>query len=50
MNRHVEEDNQEIRLRFFETLFAIYRFYTNSEMDLDEDVAGLLEQAEIGAT
>jgi hypothetical protein len=37
-----EEDNQEIRLRVLRTLFAIYRFYTNSEMDLDEDIPGLL--------
>ena len=37
-----EEDNQEIRLRVLRTLFAIYRFYTESGMDLDEDIAGLL--------
>ncbi len=37
-----EEDNQEIRLRVLRTLFAIYRFYTESGMDLDEDIPGLL--------
>ncbi len=37
-----EEDNQEIRMRILRTLFAIYRFYTNSEMDVDEDIPGLL--------
>src|SRR5438270_1548520 len=37
-----EEDNPEIRLRVLRTLFAIYRFYTDSGMDLDEDIAGLL--------
>jgi len=37
-----EEDNQEIRMRVLRTLFAIYRFYTESGMDLDEDIPGLL--------
>ena len=37
-----EEDNQEMRLRVLRTLFAIYRFYTDSAMDLDEDIPGLL--------
>jgi len=37
-----EEDNLEVRLRVLKTLFAIYRFYTESGMDLDEDIPGLL--------
>ena len=37
-----EEDNPEMRLRIIRTLFSIYRFYTDSEMDLDEDIPGLL--------
>jgi hypothetical protein len=37
-----KEDNPEIRLRVLRTLFAIYRFYIDSEMDLDEDISGLL--------
>ena len=37
-----EEDNPEMRLRVLRMLFAIYRFYTDSGMDLDEDIAGLL--------
>jgi hypothetical protein len=37
-----EEDNKEIRMRVLRTLFAIYRFYTNSGMDLDEDIPSLL--------
>jgi len=37
-----EEDNPEMRLRVLRTLFAIYRFYTDSGMDLDEDISGLL--------
>src|SRR5947209_11201771 len=37
-----EEDNQEMRLRVLRTLFAIYRFYTDRGMDLDEDIPGLL--------
>jgi hypothetical protein len=37
-----KEDNQEMRLRVLRTLFAIYRFYTDSGMDLDEDIPGLL--------
>ena len=37
-----EEDNPEIRLRVLRVLFAIYRFYTDSWMDLDEDIPGLL--------
>jgi len=37
-----EEDNPEMRVRVLRTLFAIYRFSTDSGMDLDEDIAGLL--------
>src|SRR6266566_1175671 len=37
-----EEDNPEMRLRVIGVLFAIYRFYTDSWMDLDEDIPGLL--------
>jgi hypothetical protein len=37
-----EEDHPEIQLRVLGTLFAIYRFSTDSEMDLDEDIPGLL--------
>lgn len=37
-----EEDNPEMRVRVLRTLFAIYRFYTDSWMDLDEDIPGLL--------
>src|SRR6266705_6024689 len=37
-----EEDNPQMRLRVIRALFAIYRFYTDSGMDLDEDIAGLL--------
>ena len=37
-----EEENPQMRLRVLRTLFAIYRFYTDSGMDLDEDIAGLL--------
>src|SRR5258708_18937026 len=37
-----EEDNPEMRLRVIRVLFAIYRFYTDSWMDLDEDISGLL--------
>ncbi len=37
-----KEDNPEMWLRVLRTLFAIYRFYTDSGMDLDEDIAGLL--------
>jgi hypothetical protein len=37
-----EEDNPEMRLRVIRILFAIYRFYTDSGMDLDEDIPGLL--------
>ena len=37
-----EADDQEIRLRVLRTLFAIYRFYTDSGMDLDEYIPGLL--------
>jgi hypothetical protein len=31
-----------MRLRVLRMLFAIYRFYTDSGMDLDEDIPGLL--------
>jgi len=37
-----EEDNPQMRLRVIRALFAIYRFYTDSWMDLDEDIPGLL--------
>jgi hypothetical protein len=37
-----EEDNPELRLRVLRTLFTIYRFYTDSGMDLDEDIVCLL--------
>jgi hypothetical protein len=37
-----EEHNPEMRLRVIQVLFAIYRFYTDSWMDLDEDIPGLL--------
>src|SRR5215472_2213750 len=37
-----EEDNQKIRMRVLRTLFVIYRFYTDSAMDLDEDIPSLL--------
>jgi len=37
-----EEHNPEMRLRVIRALFAIYRFYTDSWMDLDEDIPGLL--------
>ena len=37
-----EEDNPEMRLRVIRVLFAIYRFFTDSWMDLDEDIPGLL--------
>jgi|GraSoiStandDraft_32_1057276.scaffolds.fasta_scaffold123982_2 hypothetical protein len=37
-----EEDDLQIRLRVLKTLFNIYRFYTDSYMDLDEDIPGLL--------
>ncbi len=37
-----EEDNPEMRLRVIRVLFAIYRFYTDNWMDLDEDIPGLL--------
>ena len=37
-----EEDNPEMRQRVIRVLFAIYRFYTDSWMDLDEDIPGLL--------
>lgn len=37
-----EEDNQHIRLRVLQALFAIYRFFTDHNMDLDEDIPGLL--------
>ena len=37
-----EENNPATRLRVLRTLFAIFRFYTDSGMDLDEDIPGLL--------
>ena len=37
-----EEDDPQIRLRVLKTLFKIYRFYTDSYADLDEDIPGLL--------
>jgi hypothetical protein len=37
-----EENNPQIRLRVLKTLFSIYRFYTDSYADLDEDIPGLL--------
>src|SRR5438874_6012093 len=37
-----EEDNPQMRLRVIRVLFAIYRFSTESGMDLDEDIPGLL--------
>jgi hypothetical protein len=37
-----EEDNPQIRLRVLRTLFNIYRFYTNTHADLEEDIPGLL--------
>jgi hypothetical protein len=37
-----EEGNPEMRLRVIRVLFAIYRFYTDSWMDLNEDIPGLL--------
>lgn len=36
------EDNPEMRLRVLRALFAIYRFSTESGMDLDEDIPSLL--------
>src|SRR5947199_9133003 len=37
-----EENNPEMRRRVIRVLFAIYRFYTDNWMDLDEDIPGLL--------
>ncbi|HEX6109940.1 MAG TPA: hypothetical protein VFZ02_11070 [Ktedonobacteraceae bacterium] len=37
-----EEHNPEMRLGVIQVLFAIYRFYMDSWMDLDEDIPGLL--------
>jgi hypothetical protein len=37
-----EEENPAMRLRVIRVLFAIYRFYIDSWMDLDEDIPGLL--------
>jgi hypothetical protein len=37
-----EEDHSQVRLRVLKTLFNIYRFYTDSYMDLDENIPGLL--------
>jgi hypothetical protein len=36
------EENPELRLRVLKALFAIYRFFTDSHMDLEEDIPGLL--------
>ncbi|MGZ3645846.1 MAG: hypothetical protein ACXVCM_18570 [Ktedonobacteraceae bacterium] len=35
-------DNPQMRLRVIRAIFAIYHFYTDSGMDLDEDIPGLL--------
>ncbi len=37
-----EEHHQPTRLQAFHTLFAIYRFFTDHGMDLEEDIASLL--------
>ena len=37
-----EADDQKLLLRVLRTLFAIYRFKTDSGMDLDNDIPGLL--------
>jgi hypothetical protein len=37
-----DEDDQKVRLRVLRTLFAIYRFDTDSCMDLDDDIPDLL--------
>ena len=37
-----EENSQQMRDRVIRALFAIYRFYTDMGMDLDEDIPGLL--------
>ncbi len=37
-----EEDNPQIRLRALKALFTIYRFFTDHNMDLDEDIPSLL--------
>ncbi|HYU75102.1 MAG TPA: hypothetical protein VEL31_20735 [Ktedonobacteraceae bacterium] len=37
-----EEDDQHIRLLVLQALFALYRFFTDQSMDLDEDIPGLL--------
>ncbi len=37
-----DEENQDLRLRVLQSLFAISRFYTDSGMDLEEDIPGLL--------
>lgn len=37
-----EEDSKEMREKVIRLLFAIYRFYTNTGMDLDDNIPGLL--------
>jgi len=37
-----DEENQDLRLRVLQSLFAIYRFHTDLGMDLEEDIPGLL--------
>ena len=36
------EEDREMRRRIQQALFSIYRFFTDSYMDLDEDIPGLL--------
>lgn len=36
------EEDAELRLRVQKALFSIYRFFTDSYMDLEEDIPGLL--------
>lgn len=36
------EENPKRRLRALQVLFSIYRFFTDSHMDLEEDIPGLL--------
>jgi len=37
-----EEDHKEMREKVIRLLFSIYRFYTDTGMDLDDDIPGLL--------